>query len=105
LQWQLVADAVERRVCKECGNDSEDCGDPDKHWFPQLTVCYATMEASAANWRWDQLHGEKFHDGTHKKWRDERSDEFPYGHRDGVSIFVAPEDHGLGGDFLSSGPL
>jgi len=40
-----------------------------------------------------------FHDGA-GNWSKERSRDFPYHYRDGVTIWVAPEDLGMGGDFL-----
>jgi hypothetical protein len=75
-----------------CGNDYEVCGDPEKDWFPQRAVCYAQMEQAAADWRYDEEYGGRFHDGTFKKWSDTRSAETPFGHRDGVTIYVAETD-------------
>lgn len=59
------------------------------------------MEADAANWRWDELYGGKFHDGSFKNWSETRSLDFPYSHRAGVSVWVAPEDLAPDDDFLS----
>jgi hypothetical protein len=64
------------------------------------------MEEAAANWRYDERYGDKFHDGTWKNWSGTRSAAFPYGHRDDGTIFVMPEDVNPDDDFLghTSGP-
>ena len=59
------------------------------------------MENEAANWRYDELYGGKFHDGTFKNWSEKRSASHPYSHRDGVTIWVAPEDLDPDDKFLS----
>lgn len=58
------------------------------------------MLQAFANWRWDQLHEGKFHDGTLKKWSDKRNAEFRFGHRDGIDIIVAEIDFDPKNDFL-----
>lgn len=61
------------------------------------------MELAAAMWRYDDLHSkEPFHDGTFTNWASERSSSHPYRFDDGVRIWVAPEDYGLGGDFIAN---
>jgi hypothetical protein len=60
------------------------------------------METAAANWRYDQEYGEKFHDGTLKNWSSTRSPSHPYGHRDGVDIIVAETDLFPDDNFLPS---
>lgn len=81
------------------------CADPEHEWFPQLTVCYATRETQAAQAKFDQLHKKRpWHDGTMRRWAEERSDGFPYHYQHGTTIWVAETDLGLGGDFLSGAP-
>lgn len=60
------------------------------------------MEQAAAEWRYDELYSDKFHDGTFKNWSEKRSRKYPYGHRDGVSIWVAPADVNPDDDFLKT---
>lgn len=87
------------------GGPAEECGDPHRNWYPQRTICYATMEAAAANWAYDKLHEERpFHDGTFptdlNAWSDTRSSSHPYDFRDGVTIWVAAQDLSPDDDFL-----
>jgi hypothetical protein len=65
-------------------------------WYPQRTICYADMAATAARWMYDDLHSEesgmRYHDGSHKVWSRHRSAAFPFDANDGVSIWVSTED-------------
>lgn len=99
-EWWIARHDVEQEKCQHHGGPREECADPERPFYPQMTVCYAEMEADAANWRWDELYGDKFHNGSFQNWSDKRSDSHPYSHRAGVKIWVTPEDIGLGGDFL-----
>lgn len=66
-----------------------------------MTVCYATMERSAAQARWETLHEERpYHNGTHRSWAKEMSPEHPYYRDSGVNIWVAPRDINPDDDFL-----
>ena len=78
--------------------------DPERDWFPQMEVCYVTMAREAAQAKYARLHDEhQFHDGSFESWTEKPSVSHPY-HRDhGVTIWVAGEDLGLGGEFLGSG--
>lgn len=99
LEWERV-----RRNRHRCGNDRDVCSDPEREWFPQLSVCYSEMEQAAAAWRFEQLaerRGE-FHDGSFKRWSKVRSARHPYRYSDGTTVWVSLEDHGEGGDFLST---
>ena len=58
------------------------------------------MESAAANARYDEQYGGKFHDGTFANWSEKRTPDTPYGHRDGVTIWVAPADINPDDDFL-----
>lgn len=82
-----------------------ECSDPDRTWFPQRSICFATMETDAANARYDAKHEKRpFHDGTFPKdphkWAEKRSSRHPYHARDGVSIWVHDVDLSPDDDFL-----
>lgn len=65
-------------------------------------VCYATMEISAAQHLYDELHKDRpFHDGTWLNWSPERSAATPYHYSDGVTIYASPEDDNPG-DFFTT---
>jgi hypothetical protein len=94
----------EQGKCPHCGNQREDCSDPDKAWFPQLTVCYATRERQAAHRRFEALHSKlPFHDGDWGGWAKDQSVDAPYHFMEGSTVWVAATDLGLGGDFLGQG--
>lgn len=61
------------------------------------------MEEAAANAKYDDLYGGKFHDGTFKNWSEKRNASHPYGHRDGVRIWVAETDLDPDDEFLTAG--
>lgn len=101
--WWLARDARQRGE-HDCGHPREVCGDPERTWFPQLSVCHVRQEQAAAQWRYGQVreaHGE-FHDGSRRSWVKERSRSHPYHYMDGATVWVAETDLGLGGDFLSA---
>lgn len=78
------------------------CSDPDKPWFPQLSVCYPTMQEQAANARFQRLHEARpWHDGTFTSWAEKPDEEHPYHFTHGTTVWVAETDHGYGGDFLT----
>lgn len=59
------------------------------------------MAAQAANRQYDALHEAKpFHDGTFTVWTKERSEATPFHYRDGVTIWVSPDDLTPDDDFL-----
>lgn len=89
-------------MCATCGMPSSECADPERDWYPQLSVCYRTREQLAALWRFGALHEKQpFHNGTFESWSEERSPTHPYRYDDGVTIWAAPIDYELGGDFLN----
>lgn len=68
------------------------------------------MQLAAAQARYQRLHAERaYHDGSRNEdgsfasWAKEPSANFPYHWTDGTSIWLAPFDLGLGGDFLEQG--
>lgn len=74
--------------------------DPERVWYPQLTVCYATRERLAAQRRYESLHQAlPYHDGA-GRWAKDSSEAAPYHFMDGATVWVAKADLGLGGDFL-----
>lgn len=78
-----------------------ECSDPDKTWFPQLTICYLSMERAAANERFEAKHKDRpYHDGYRKSWAKERSPQHPYHFRDGVNVWVHDVDLSPDDDFL-----
>jgi hypothetical protein len=103
---------VKRDTCKFHGGPKSECGDDDRDWFPQLSICQPSMQLEAAKARYEQIHSERpFHDGTltpdghFARWSKTRSADYPYHWSDGVGIFLAPVDLGLGGDFLEMGSV
>ncbi|KAB2807983.1 hypothetical protein F9L07_25270 [Pimelobacter simplex] len=89
-------------TCPECGSPRELCSDPAVLWYPQRTLCYATMARASANARYDDLHDERpYHDGTFTHWAKDRSAAHPFHARDGVTIWVTTEDLTPDDDFLS----
>jgi len=60
------------------------------------------MESAAANRRYERLHEAlPYHDGTFSSWAKNPSREHPYHFKDGVTVWVAPEDLTPDDDFLS----
>ena len=102
--WWIARHERERDKCQHCGSPRSECSDADKPWYPQRSICYASMESAAANARYDELYGGKYHDGTFPadlaQWSEKRTPDTPYGHRDGVTIWVAPTDLAPDDDFL-----
>lgn len=100
-----MAEWVERqKVCDDCGHPIEMCSDPERDWYPQRTVCWATANQLAATRRYELLHEQlPYHDGTFDNWSKHYSADTPYRFDDGVTIWVAPIDYGSGGDFLEQG--
>ena len=82
----------ERAAMHSCGFEHEECQDPCREFFVEQRVCYADMQLAAREARYDDMYGGKFHDGTFKRWASERSERFPFGHRDGVTFNVVDHD-------------
>lgn len=60
------------------------------------------MERAAAEARYDKLHEDRpYHDGAFLNWSDKRNGHYPYHYKDGVTVWVAAEDHNPDDDFLS----
>lgn len=87
-----------------CGHQYGECSDPERTFYPQRFVCYATMEKQAALARYAELHQDlPYHDGTFSHWAKERSSLTPYRFDDGVNIGVALVDYQPDDDFLTPG--
>jgi hypothetical protein len=93
---------VEQTTCPDCAQPLSECSDPDREWFPQRRICYATMEREAAVARYGALHEDRpFHDGTFTKWSEERSSRYPYHSGDGVTIYATGKDAAPWDEFTS----
>lgn len=87
--------------CPQCARPLLECRDADRVWYPQRTICYASMEAASANALYDKRHDAlPFHDGTFESWAKHRTPSHPYHFRDGVTVWVHTEDLAPDDDFL-----
>lgn len=85
-----------------CGHPRHVCGDPERHWFPQMDVCYVTREEQAAQAAYDRLHVKRpWSDKGMTSWAEKPDDEHPYHYNHGVTVWAATEDHGHGGNFTT----
>lgn len=101
---RIAEDARDLTTCGHCNRPLSDCTDSERVWFPQRSVCFASMESAAANARYDAKHEARpYHDGTFQSWAKERSPHHPYHARDGVSIWVHDVDLAPDDDFLTDG--
>lgn len=92
---------AESLVCPQCGNLREDCSDPDKPWYPQRNICYASREQAAADRRYGAKHEKQpFHNGRDVGWSKDSAKHAPYHFREGVRVYVAPFDVNPEDDFL-----
>lgn len=93
----------DQEKCPRCGNPRSACKDPDRLWYPQRSICYASREQAAAQRRWELLHTDRpFHDGTYRDWAEKPSRSHPYHRDDGVTIWAATEDIAPDDDFLQT---
>lgn len=82
------------------------CRDPERAWYPQRIVCYATMETDAARARWQRLHDDKpWHNGRFEGWSADPSTATPYFRDMGVTIWAAEVDLNPDDDFLGDVPV
>ncbi len=102
----IAAWDAERHACPKCGGDPAVCSDPERPWYPQRQVCYATRERRAAERLFELLHKDTpFHDGSGERWAKEASRAFPVHFADGVTISVALTDLNPDDDFLGTGSV
>lgn len=98
---RIIQDERERLECPQCGRPITECSDPERDWFPQRTLCYATMAQSWADARYDKKHEARpYHDGSFKQWSKDRNQRFRFHARDGVKIWVHSADLTPDDDFL-----
>ncbi len=94
-----------REECPQCHRPAAECSDPDRVWYPQRLVCYATRETERLEREWRELHDEKtgrvFHDGTERSWSKTFGAAHPYNYDDGVRLFVTAVDLSPDDDWLS----
>lgn len=84
---------AELLICGTCGNPREDCGDPDRVWYPQRRVCYAGRAQSVADRLYAMKHDETpFHNGAERAWAKKATPGQAFHFRDGVHVWVSPED-------------
>jgi hypothetical protein len=84
---------AEHLVCPACGNLREECADPDRLWYPQRHICYASKTREAA----DRMYAEKhkaapFHSGNERGWVKDFSPKTPFHFRDGARVWVSQLD-------------
>lgn len=92
---------MERETCGHCGHLIEECADPERLWYPQRVICYATRERAAAAALYAKLHEDKpYHDGDELIWSEKRSRLTPYHYDDGVTIIVTDWDMNPDDEFL-----
>lgn len=78
-----------------------ECGDDEKDWFPQMSVCWPTAQLEAAKGLYAALHEDKpYHDGSFKRWAKERSHSTAFHFSDGVSFYLSEADDPDAEDFL-----
>lgn len=80
----------------------EVCGDADRPWYPQMTVCHVEMATEAAQAQFARLHEKRpWHDGTFADWAEKPDADHPYHYAHGTRIWVAERDLNLGGAFTT----
>ena len=69
------------------------CADPDRLWYPQRHICFATKARDAADRAFGEKHKAKpFHNGREKGWAKDYSPQTPFHFRDGVRVWVSQHD-------------
>ena len=87
--------------CPTCGGDPEICGDPQRDWFPNRTVCFKDREQKVAERRYRALYTDlEWHDGTGQHFVKDFSPTTPFRYDDGVTISVTPTDESPGETWL-----
>ena len=84
---------ADRLICPNCGNLREECADPDRLWYPQRHICYASKVRDMADRAYGEKHKDKpFHNGREKGWAKSHSVKTPFHFRDGVRVWVSLHD-------------
>ena len=84
-QAEMIAYVVD--ICPSCGNLKSVCSDPDRPFYPQRSMCYATAVRELTSRRLRAKH--KGEPGT--------QDLHPL---DGMGLWASPEDHTPDDDFV-----
>lgn len=93
---------MREQLTHSCGHPREVCSDPEREWYPQMTVCYPTMVTEAMQAKYARLHEKRpWHNGSFTDWAEEPSVEHPYHYTHGTTIWVSEQDLAVGGEFLS----
>ena len=102
----IIADwEIEQERCRFHGGPYGECPDAEKPWYPQMAICYPTMQLDAAKRRYEEIHKAlPYHDGSFKRWAEKPSLGFPFHHSDGVTIWMSREDLTPDDDFLAQAP-
>lgn len=103
MQEEWIAEwERERERCPQCGRDRSECADPDVDWYPQRSICWATVAREVAARKYREAYSRnQYHSGFFDFPSKEYDPELrPFSMFDGVSIWVSQIDHGEGGDFL-----
>lgn len=83
----------DRLICSLCGNVREDCSDPDRPWYPQRHVCYASRAQAVADRQYGEKHNKQpFHNGHEARWTDKYTPQAPFHFRDGTRVWVSQYD-------------
>lgn len=107
-EW-IAAWETERTTCHFHGGPVSECGDDERDWFPQRTICWPTAQLEAAKRRYAMLHAdEQYTDGL-GGWAKDASIQFPFHYSDGVSFWLSrvdltPDDDFLGQSVAGEGP-
>lgn len=72
--------AYVRDICPSCGNLRSECSDPERQWFPQRTMCYASASLEVVRRRVTKKYGHPTHNDS------EVHD------TDGMQVWVAQDD-------------
>jgi hypothetical protein len=105
VQEEWIAEwETERAKCPQCGRDRDECSDPDVDWYPQRSICWATVAQRVAIRHYNELHAEEpYHDGSFLNSAKSYSRQTPFRFDDGVTIWVSRQDLTPDDDFLAQG--
>lgn len=82
-----------------------ECGDDERDWFPQRSVCWPTAQLKAAERLYEKQHEERpYHDGSFSEWASQPSLDYPFHYMDGVSFWLSPVDLNPEDDWLGNVP-
>lgn len=88
-QAEMIAYITE--ICPSCGNLRSVCSDPERPFYPQRAVCYATAVKEVTVRRLRKLHSQDAAEALHPL--------------DGLGVWASPDDLTPDDDFLNESPL